>query len=82
MTRKFRHQGEGSRATLVHESCFGGARALVPAKLERGGVGVLVVGRSSIGHPDLSLTCPRLRLEEINVQGEGGREKIRGEGDG
>ena len=67
----------------MHESCFGGARALVPVKLDlRGDVGLLVVDRSSIGHPDLSLTCPRLRLEEINVQGEGGREKIRGEGDG
>ena len=67
----------------MHESCFGGARALVPVKLDlKGDAGVLVVERSSIGHPDLSLTCPRLRLEEINVQGEGGREKIRGEGDG
>ena len=38
------------------------------------GVGVLVVDRSSIGHPDLSLTCPRMRLEEVNVQGrEGGK---------
>ena len=54
----------------------------MPAKLDlRGDVGVLVVDRSSIRHPDLSLTCPRLRLEEGNVQGregakilEGGRE--------
>ena len=82
MTWKFRHQGEGSRATLVHESCFGGARALVPAKLDlRGDVGVLVVDRSSLRHPDLSLTRPRLPLEEVNAQGregakilEGGRE--------
>ena len=46
----------------------------MPAKLERGDVGVLVVGRSSIGRPDLSLTRQRLRLEEVNVQGrEGGK---------
>ena len=65
---------------LVHESCFGGARSLVPAKLERGGVGVLVVGRSSIGHPDLSLTRPRLRLEEVNVQGRVGARSLEGGG--
>ena len=70
MTRKFRHRGEGSRATLVHESCFGGAQALVLAKLDlRKDVRVLVVDRSSIGNPDLSLTRPQLRLEEVNVQG-------------
>ena len=59
----------------MHESCFGGARALVPVKLDlRGDVGLLVVDRSSIGHPDLSLTRPRLQLEEVNVQGrEGGK---------
>ena len=46
----------------------------MPAKFERGDVGVLVVGRSSIGRPDLSLTRPRLQLEEVNVQGrEGGK---------
>ena len=77
MTRKFRHQGEGSRATLVHESCFGGARALVPAKLDlRGDVGVLVVDRCSIGDPGLSLTRPRLRLEEVNVQGRVGARSL------
>ena len=56
------------------ESCFGGARALAPVKLDlRGDVRVLVVDGSSIGHPDLSLTCPRLRLKAVNVQGrEGG----------
>ena len=60
---------------LVHESCFGGAQALVLAKLDlRKDVRVLVVDRSSIGNPDLSLTCPQLRLEEVNVQGrEGGK---------
>ena len=52
VTRKFGHRDEGTRATIVHESCFGGAGALVPAKLERGDVGVMVVDRSSIGHPD------------------------------
>ena len=66
---------------LVHESCFGGARSLVPAKLERGGVGVLVVGRSSIGHPDLSLTVPTAAVRGDKCTGEGVREKIRG-GDG
>ena len=72
--RKFGHWGEGTRATLVHESCIVGARALVLAKLERGDIGVLVVDRSNIGHLDLSLTCPRMRLEEVNVQGrEGGK---------
>ena len=81
VTRKFGHRGEDTRATLVHESCFGGARALVPAKLERGDVGVLVVDRSRIGHPDLSLTCPWMRLEEVNVQGrEGGKNLERGGG--
>ena len=46
----------------------------MPAKFERGDVGVLVVSRSSIGCPDLSLTRPRLQLEEVNVQGrEGGK---------
>ena len=46
----------------------------MPAKLEKGDVGVLVVDRSSIGYPNLSLTCPRMRLEEVNVQGrEGGK---------
>ena len=46
----------------------------MPAKLDlRGDVGVLVVDRCSIGDPGLSLTRPRLRLEEVNVQGrEGG----------
>ena len=59
----------------MHESCFGGARALVPVQLDlRGDVGLLVVDRSSIGHPDLSLTRPRLQLEEVNVLGrEGGK---------
>ena len=73
----------------MHESCFGGARALVPVKLDlRGDVGLLVVDRSSIGHPDLSLTCPWMWLEEVIVQGrergkilEGGggwlRKKVR-----
>ena len=65
---------------LVHESCFGGARSLVLAELGRGGVGVLVVGRSSIGHPDLSLTHPRLRLEEVNVQGRVGARSLEGGG--
>ena len=54
----------------------------MPAKLDlRGDVGVLVVDRSSLRHPDLSLTRPRLPLEEVNAQGregakilEGGRE--------
>ena len=82
MTRKFGHRGEVTRATLVHESCFGGARALVPAKLERGDVGVLVVDRCSIGDPGLSLTRPRLRLEEVNVQGREGGKKLEGGGDG
>ena len=54
----------------------------MPAKLERGGVGVLVVGRSSIGHPDLSLTCPRLRLKAVNVQGREGGRNLEGGGDG
>ena len=50
----------------------------MPAKLEKGDVGVLVVDRSSIGYPNLSLTCPRMRLEEVNVQGrEGGRKNFR-----
>ena len=72
--RKFGHWGEGTRATLAHESCIVGARGLVPAKLERGDIGVLVVDRSNIGHLDLSLTRPRMRLEEVNVQGrEGGK---------
>ena len=82
MTRKFGHRGEGTRATLVHESCFGGAGALVPAKLERGDVGVMVVDRSSIGHPDLSLTRLRLRLEEVNVQGREGAKILEGGGKG
>ena len=47
----------------------------MPAKLDlRGDVGVLVVDRSSIGHPDLSLTRRRMRLEEVNVQGR--EEKV------
>ena len=55
----------------------------MPAKFERGDVGVLVVGRSSIGRPDLSLTRPRLQLEEVNVQGrEGGKISEGGGGDG
>ena len=78
MTRKIGH--EGTRATLVHESCIGGAQALVPAKLEKGDVGVLVVDRSSIGYPDLSLTCPRMRLEEVNVQGRVGARSLEGGG--
>ena len=47
----------------------------MPAKLDlRGDVGVLVVDRCSIGDPGLSLTCPQLQLEEVNVQGrEGGK---------
>ena len=65
---------------MTHESCFGGARALVPAKFERGDVGVLVVGRSSIGRPDLSLTRPRLQLEEVNVQGKEGAKILEGGG--
>ena len=74
MTRKFGHRGEGTRATLVHESCIDGARALVPAKFERGDIEVLVVDRSNIWHSDLSLTRPRMRLEEVNVQErEGGK---------
>ena len=54
----------------------------MPAKLDlRGDVGVLVVDRSRIGHPDLSLTCPWMRLEEVNVQGrEGGKNLERGGG--
>ena len=55
---------------------------LVPAKFERGDVGVLVVGRSSIGRPDLSLTRQRLRLEEVNVQGREGGKFLEGGGDG
>ena len=84
VTRKFGHWGEGTRATLVHESCFGGAGALVPAKFERGDVGVMVVDRSSIKHPDLSLTRPRLRFEEVNVQGREGAKNLERErgGDG
>ena len=63
----------------MHESCFGGARALVPAKLDlRGDVGVLVVDRCSIGDPGLSLTRPRLRFEEINVQGREGAKLLEG----
>ena len=81
MTRKFGHWGEGTRATLVHESCFGGARALVPAKLERGDVGVLVVDRSSTGHLDLSLKHPRMWLEVVNVQGREGGKNLEGWGD-
>ena len=80
MTRKFGHWGECTRATLVHESCFGGAQAL--AKLERGDIGVLVVDRSSIGHPELSLTHPRMWLEEVNVQGREGGKILEGGGDG
>ena len=80
MTRKFGHRGECTRATLVHESCFGGAQAL--AKLERGDIGVLVVDRSSIGHPELSLTHPRMWLEEVNVQGREGGKNLEGGGDG
>ena len=65
----------------MHESCFGGARALVPVKLDlRGDVGVLVVDRSSIGHPDLSLTRRRMRLEEVNVQGRVGARSLEGGG--
>ena len=48
----------------------------MPAKFERGDVGVLVVGRSSIGRPDLSLTRPRLQLEEVNVQGREGAKNL------
>ena len=80
MTRKFGHRGECTRATPVHESCFGGAQAL--AKLERGDIGVLVVDRSSIGHPELSLTHPRMWLEEVNVQGREGGKKLEGGGEG
>ena len=76
--RKFGHRGEDTRATHVHESCFGGARALELAKLEREDVGVLVVDRSSIGHPDLSLTRPWMRLEEVNVQGREGGKSLSG----
>ena len=66
---------------LVHEGCFGGARTLVPAKLDlRGDVGVLVVDRCSIGDPGLSLTRPRLRLEEVNVQGREGARSLEGGG--
>ena len=50
------------------------------AKLEKGDVGVLVVDRSSIGYPDLSLTCPRMRLEEVNVQGRVGARSLEGGG--
>ena len=67
----------------MHESCFGGARALVPVKLDlRGDVGLLVVDRSSIGHPDLSLTHPRMWSEEVNVQGREGGKFLEGGGDG
>ena len=66
----------------VDRSFVGGARALVPAKLERGDVGVLVGDMSSIGHPDLSLTHPRMWLEEVNVQGREGGKKLEGGGEG
>ena len=54
---------------------------MVPAKLERGDVRVLVVDRSSIGHPDLSLTHPRMWSEEVNVQGREGGKNLEGWGD-
>ena len=55
----------------------------MPAKLDlRGDVGVLVVNRCSIGDPGLSLTRPRLRLEEVNVQGREGGKFSEGGGDG
>ena len=54
---------------------------MVPAKLDlRGDVGVLVVDRCSIGDPGLSLTRPRLRLEEVNVQGREGGKILEGGG--
>ena len=53
----------------------------MPAKLDlRGDVGVLVVDRCSIGDPGLSLTRPRLRLEEVNVQGREGGKFLEGGG--
>ena len=53
----------------------------MPAKLDlRGDVGVLVVDRCSIGDPGLSLTRPRLRLEEVNVQGRVGARSLEGGG--
>ena len=52
----------------------------MPAKLERGDVRVLVVDRSSIGHPDLSLTHPRMWSEEVNVQGREGGKNLEGGG--
>ena len=48
----------------------------------RGDVRVLVVDGSSIGHPDLSLTCPRMWLEVVNVQGREGGKNLEGWGDG
>ena len=53
----------------------------MPAKLDlRGDVGVLVGDMSSIGHPDLSLTHPRMWLEEVNVQGREGARSLEGGG--
>ena len=55
----------------------------MPAKLDlRGDVGVLVVDMSSIGHPELSLTHPRMWLEEVNVHGREGGKNLEGGGDG
>ena len=53
----------------------------MPARLDlRGDVGVLVVDRSSTGHLDLSLTCPRMWLEVVNVQGREGGKILEGGG--
>ena len=53
----------------------------MPAKLDlRGDVGVLVVDRCSIGDPGLSLTRPRPRLEEVNVQGRVEARSLEGGG--
>ena len=53
----------------------------MPAKLDlKGDVGVLVVDRCSIGDPGLSLMRPRLRFEEVNVQGREGARSLEGGG--
>ena len=79
MTRNFGHQCEGTGPRPSMKVALAEHERWCRRSL-RGGVGVLVVGRSSIGHPDLSLTCPRLRLKAVNVQGREGGRNLEGGG--